>query len=191
MESELIFKGTPYQFVTVATTLTYRRGDTDEPVEFLPTREIGPEAGFAEVIFFGPGMRQRGIGGRIIAQTVPEGTLLTVRVDDADRPLLAETWELLRVELDRQGWISIPAPQGSEQAEQERIILQLGKPGRRTDPLYDEAYQKIVNGLSEAEAYEWFCKKVPIKVPDKGTRDSFKAAMKRRQNGVKKRRNKM
>jgi len=78
-----------------------------------------------------------------------------------------------------------------QQAGQKRIILRLGKPGRKPDPLYDEAFQKIDEGLSEVKAYEWFCEKVPIRVPDKGTRDSFKKAMKRRQNSAKMRRNKI
>jgi len=69
-----------------------------------------------------------------------------------------------------------------EQAGQERIVLQRGKPGQKPDPLYDEAFQKIEEGLSALEAYDWYCQEVPIKVPDKGTRDSFKAAMRRRQN---------
>jgi len=61
------------------------------------------------------------------------------------------------------------------------IDLQLRKPGRPSDPLYDEAFQRILEGESEKSAFAWFCDKAKIENPDKGVRDSFKAALKRRQ----------
>lgn len=62
------------------------------------------------------------------------------------------------------------------------IVLQRGKPGRTPDPSYDEAYQRILNGESVEDAFKWFCDEEKIAKPDKGIRDSFKAALKRRQN---------
>ena len=60
-------------------------------------------------------------------------------------------------------------------------VLQLGRAGRPRDPLYDQAHEKIQAGESETEVYKWWLKQRGTVVPDKGIRDSFKKAMKRRE----------
>lgn len=60
------------------------------------------------------------------------------------------------------------------------IALQRGKPGRPPDPLYNQAYQRMVKGESWTEAFDWYCKKTGIEKPTKSDRDAFKRAMKRR-----------
>jgi len=62
-------------------------------------------------------------------------------------------------------------------------VLQLGRAGRPRDPLYDQAHEKIQAGESETEVYKWWLKQrgTVVPVPDKGVRDSFKKAMKRRE----------
>jgi hypothetical protein len=60
--------------------------------------------------------------------------------------------------------------------------LSIGKPGRRPDRLYDQAYEKIVAGEDIKDVYQCFLNESGIKRPDKHTRDAFKAAIKRRQN---------
>jgi hypothetical protein len=62
------------------------------------------------------------------------------------------------------------------------IILRLGKPGRKRDPYYDEAAQRIRDGQSYDKVFEWWCQVTETAKPDKGVRDSFKQAIKRRQN---------
>lgn len=63
-----------------------------------------------------------------------------------------------------------------------KVVLQLGKPGRKPDPLYDEASQKVAAGQSIDSVFAWFCEQANMVRPEKATRDAFKAAMKRRQN---------
>jgi hypothetical protein len=58
----------------------------------------------------------------------------------------------------------------------------IGKPGRKPDSLYDQAYQKVIDGESIGDVYKWWCHEANISRPDKGTRDAFKAAIKRRRN---------
>jgi hypothetical protein len=55
------------------------------------------------------------------------------------------------------------------------------KAGRGADAIYDEAFQKIESGeMSQKEAYGWFLEQAKISRPDKGTRDRFNSAMRRR-----------
>ncbi|MDY7076990.1 MAG: hypothetical protein SXV54_08705 [Chloroflexota bacterium] len=83
-------------------------------------------------------------------------------------------------------WLTEPErtepPLPGEDGETDETVLRLGKPGRKPDPLYDKAYQWICNGESPEDAFAWFCNEAKITKPDKGTRDAFKAAIKRRQN---------
>lgn len=62
------------------------------------------------------------------------------------------------------------------------MTWQYARPGRKPDPNYDEAFSKVCSGeLSQGEAYKWFLKQPGI-TPDKGTRDAFNAAMRRRRD---------
>ena len=54
------------------------------------------------------------------------------------------------------------------------------KPGRPTDTLYDNAYERLLAGDDPNEVFQWYCDDAGIKNPDKNARDSYKAAMKRR-----------
>jgi len=83
-------------------------------------------------------------------------------------------------ELTRQQQIEPSLPAEDDKAS--KIALQLRKPGRPPDPLYDEAYQRIQNGEAPGDVFTWFCGKAGIAKPEKAVRDAFKAAMKRRQN---------
>ncbi|MBN1890351.1 MAG: hypothetical protein JW850_20320 [Thermoflexales bacterium] len=58
-----------------------------------------------------------------------------------------------------------------------------GKPGRRNDPLYVEAFQKIESGeLTQPEAYTWFLEKAGIVKPEDGQREAFDQAMRRKRS---------
>jgi hypothetical protein len=69
------------------------------------------------------------------------------------------------------------------------INLQRGKPGAKPEPLYDEAFKIVSEGSFTQDAYnkafDWYCEKAMLTQIDKKTRDSFKAAMKRRGDGLK------
>lgn len=65
------------------------------------------------------------------------------------------------------------------------ISLQLGKPGAKSDLLYNAAFEQIYNGGKEEEVYENFCVEAKIAKPNKRDRDSFKAAIRRRNNKMK------
>jgi hypothetical protein len=82
-----------------------------------------------------------------------------------------------------------PATSGAEPAataagEPGPLMLQLGGPGRKRDPLYDEAAERLRKGEGFLAVFEWFCLESNISAPDKNLRDAFKAAMKRRLNNT-------
>jgi len=64
----------------------------------------------------------------------------------------------------------------------ELIDLTSKKPGRKGDSLYDDAFRRLQDGEDNLSVFQWFCTQGNIINPDKHLRDSFKAAMKRRQN---------
>jgi hypothetical protein len=106
VRDELLFNGTPAEFAHVAMSLTYKWGNTDEPIEFIPTKRVETDDKFIEVLFFGPGMRQQGIGGSILAEIAPHKTTsLTVRASGTDWPKVTPYWQLLRANMEEQGWI--------------------------------------------------------------------------------------
>ncbi|RLC83358.1 MAG: hypothetical protein DRI79_13980 [Chloroflexi bacterium] len=86
------------------------------------------------------------------------------------------TWQKYCSDLAQQTSTPAEASTGGD------ITLRLGKPGRRPDPLYDKAFERIRGGESIEDAFRRFCEEANIKKPDKGVRDAFKAAIKRRQN---------
>jgi hypothetical protein len=63
----------------------------------------------------------------------------------------------------------------------DRIVLQRDTPGRPSDEAYDNAFRRILDGEKAEEVFDLFCAEASITKPDKGTRDSFKKAMKRRE----------
>ena len=65
--------------------------------------------------------------------------------------------------------------------QQRPINIIRGKPGRPTDSGYDSAYRRISIGMDNGEVFTKFCEEAGIKFPDKNVKDSFRAAMKRRQ----------
>ncbi|MCL4505845.1 MAG: hypothetical protein M1140_07465 [Chloroflexi bacterium] len=63
-----------------------------------------------------------------------------------------------------------------------RGTVRYGTPGRRSNPLYDEAYRKMTDeGLTQAQAVDWLMNKVPpLGNFDFGRRDRFSKAIRRR-----------
>jgi hypothetical protein len=72
--------------------------------------------------------------------------------------------------------------------KKEKIIFQRKKPGAKPEPLYDEAYKTIEEGkfTNEAynKAYDNYCQKANLTKQDKDTNNAFKAAIRRRRNGL-------
>ena len=61
------------------------------------------------------------------------------------------------------------------------MILASKKPGRQTDPNYDEAHRRIEKGEDVLSVFKWYCDQEDISEPDKFDRKRFKEAMKRRE----------
>jgi hypothetical protein len=53
-------------------------------------------------------------------------------------------------------------------------------PGRKPDKAYDKAFQLIVDGMSDSEAFDIYCESESIDKPYPGLYEAFQAAMKRR-----------
>lgn len=65
-------------------------------------------------------------------------------------------------------------------APQKEVYLGHKKPGRPSDPPYDEAAKMIKGGMTEKDAFDWYCDKAKIEKPNRNDRNNFKSAMRRR-----------
>jgi len=63
-----------------------------------------------------------------------------------------------------------------------QLKLSDGTPGRPPDPWYDEAYELLRAGRTMDDVFDWYCGMTDVENPDKGYRNSFVKAMRRRQD---------
>lgn len=118
MEFELVFNGTPAQFGVMADNFSNRLYSKLRRAAFVVT--VG-EKGFlipndanpVAVRFGGPDASAVWEFGWATAQSVPGGkSLLVVNARDEHWPQLVEWWELLRSEMERQGWLTVQPEMG-------------------------------------------------------------------------------
>ena len=112
---EITIKGQPDKFAVMAEQFAcelaplgsgkkYRYVSVDR---LIPNPNLFPsqtEPGTNPVIVILMTGNERPIKGAIVAQWIPNGSLLRVKAKPEDWPLLKESWELLQTELMRQGW---------------------------------------------------------------------------------------
>lgn len=69
----------------------------------------------------------------------------------------------------------------STKNEKKNTSLQLNRPGIKSDPLYNQAFEKIYGGMTAVKAFKEYLNAALITESDKKNRAAFKAAMRRRQ----------
>jgi hypothetical protein len=117
-ELQLTFYGTPIEFGAIATFFAQRQARRYGGELFQVRSPLPPDAPLVQILIYDLEI-VRGCVGSIVAQRLPNGhARLFVLTDEAHFEAFTSVWELLRIELEQQGWID---PIASE-AEAGRVI---------------------------------------------------------------------